>query len=96
MSVTTKNAQALGWKYPDVGGISTREGVITEWPSSLPELTQNYIDTIEAEFEASEGHKEKRRADYPSWEQQLDDLYRNGITGWSANIKKIKDKHPKA
>ena len=44
MSVTTNNPEALGWKYPNVGGISTVDGVITEWPDSLPELTQDLND----------------------------------------------------
>jgi len=96
MSITTNNPIALGWKYPNVGGISTRDGVITEWNASLPELTQELVDSIEAEWEASEGHKEKRRAEYPSIEDQLDDLYHNGISGWSATIKTTKDKYPKA
>ena len=39
---------------------------------------------------------EKRKAEYPSIENQLDDIYHNGISGWSANIKKTKDKYPKA
>ena len=96
MSVTTKNAQALGWKYPNIGGISTKGGVITEWNNSLPELTQELVDSIEAEWTASEGHKEKRRAEYPSIEDHLDDLYHTGISGWSETIKKTKDKYPKS
>ena len=95
MSITTNNPEALGWKYDYVSGISTRGGVITEWPNSLPELTQELVDSIEAEWEASEGHKEKRRAEYPSIEDQLDDIYHNGISGWSATIKSTKDKYPK-
>lgn len=47
---TTNNAVALGWKYPGVGGISTKEGVITNWPGSLPPLTQELVDAIEAEY----------------------------------------------
>jgi len=96
MSITVKNPEALGWRYDYIGGISTVDGVITEWPNSLPELTQELVDSIEAEWEASEGHKEKRRAEYPSIEDQLDDLYHNGISGWSATIKTTKDKYPKA
>jgi len=95
MSITTNNPEALGWKYDYVSGISTRGGVITEWPNSLPELTQELVDSIEAEWEASEGHKEDRRKAYPRIEDQLDDIYHNGISGWSANIKKIKDQYPK-
>ena len=95
MSITVNNPIALGWKYPNIGGISTVDGVITEWPDSLPTLTQQIVDAAEAEWEASEGHKEKRKAEYPSIEDQLDDLYHNGITGWSATIKSTKDKYPK-
>jgi hypothetical protein len=38
---------------------------------------------------------DKRSAEYPSIKDQLDDLYHNGIDGWKANIKIIKDKYPK-
>lgn len=37
----------------------------------------------------------KRTAEYPSIKDQLDDLYHNGINGWKATIKAIKDKYPK-
>ena len=50
---------------------------------------------LKADYDAKE-YQRNRRAAYPTWEQQMDDLYHNGISGWSANIKKIKDKHPKA
>ena len=38
----------------------------------------------------------KREDAYPSIEEQLDDLYHNGIDGWKASIKAIKDKYPKS
>ena len=96
MSIKVNVPESLGWKYPGVGGITTEDGVVTERPDSLPKLTQELVDSIEKEWEASEGHKEKRRAEYPSIEDQLDDLYHNGISGWSATIKSTKDKYPKA
>ena len=99
MSVTTKNAQALGWKYPDVGGISTREGVITGWPSSLPTLTQQIVDAAEAEWTASEGHKEDRRKSYPSISEQLDMQYWDSVndtTTWKDAVAKVKSDNPKA
>ena len=40
-------------------------------------------------------YKSKRRAEYPSVVDQLDDIYHNGIDGWKATIKAIKDKYPK-
>ena len=41
-------------------------------------------------------YKSKRRAEYPKTEDQLDDIYHNGIDGWKATIKAIKDKYPKS
>ena len=37
----------------------------------------------------------KRELEYPTWKDQLDDIYHNGIDGWKATIKVIKDKYPK-
>ena len=37
----------------------------------------------------------KRRAEYPSVVDQLDDIYHNGIDGWKTTIKAVKDKHSK-
>ena len=37
----------------------------------------------------------KRRDAYPSITDQLDDIYHNGIDGWKATIKAVKDKYPK-
>ena len=36
-----------------------------------------------------------RKKAYPSWEDQLDDIYHNGVDGWKATIKTTKDKYPK-
>jgi len=43
----------------------------------------------------NDSYKSKRRAEYPSVEDQLDDLYHNGIDGWKTTIKAVKDKHSK-
>ena len=37
-----------------------------------------------------------RKKDYPTWQDQLDDIYHNGIAGWKATIKTTKDKYPKS
>ena len=98
MSITTNNPEALGWKYDYVGGISTREGVVTGWPDSLPELTQELVDSIEAEWTASEGHKEDRRKAYPRIEEQLDMQYWDlvdGTTKWKDAVAKVKSDNPK-
>ena len=43
----------------------------------------------------NDSYKSKRRAEYPSIVDQLDDIYNNGIDAWKATIKKTKDKYPK-
>ena len=43
----------------------------------------------------NDSYKSKRRAEYPDYASQLDDIYHNGIDGWKATIKAIKDKYPK-
>ena len=40
-------------------------------------------------------YKIDRENEYPSIQDQLDDIYHNGVDGWKATIKTIKDKHPK-
>ena len=58
----------------------------SEINTKLAELTTQY--------EAKE-YQHKRAAEYPSIEQQLDDIYHNGIDGWKITIKAVKDKYPK-
>ena len=41
-------------------------------------------------------YKEKREIEYPEVVDQLDDIYHNGLDGWKATIKAIKDKYPKS
>ena len=37
-----------------------------------------------------------RKKSYPTWQDQLDDIYHNGIDAWKATIKVTKDKYPKS
>jgi hypothetical protein len=74
---------------------STSDGVVVGWPDSLPELTQDLVDAVEAEWEAKEAYKGKRQKEYPSIADQLDDIYHNGIDEWKKTIKVTKDKYAK-
>ena len=49
---------------------------------------------LQAEYDANKYQRDRAEA-YPSIEDQLDDLYHNGIDGWKKTIKTIKDKYPK-
>ena len=60
--------------------------------------TESEINTKLAElttqYEAKE-YQHKRANEYPSIQAQLDDIYHNGVDGWKATIKAVKDKYPK-
>ena len=43
----------------------------------------------------NDSYKSKRRSEYPSVVDQLDQIYNEGIDAWKATIKTIKDKYPK-
>ena len=47
-----------------------------------------------AEYDALK-YQRDRAKEYPSWQDQLDDIYHNGLDGWKATIKATKDKYPK-
>ena len=42
-----------------------------------------------------DSYKSKRRAEYPKFEDQFDQIYNEGIDAWKSTIKAIKDKYPK-
>ena len=56
---------------------------------------KNAAETEAATEEAANGYKRKRAAEYPTIEDQLDNIYHNGIDAWKATIKVTKDKYPK-
>jgi len=61
-------------------------------------ITKEQIIAKQAELRADYDAKEyqrKRKAEYPATEDQLDDIYHNGIDGWKTTIKATKDKYPK-
>lgn len=66
-----------------------------EWtPVDTPQPWQ--IDGFEskAAWDAAE-YQRNRAIEYPSIEDQLDEIYHNGIDAWKAKIKETKDKYPK-
>ncbi len=68
------------------------------WHAGTEAISKSDIQAKMAEltaaYDANE-YQRKRAAEYPAIEDQLDDLYHNGIDGWKATIKTTKDKYPK-
>jgi hypothetical protein len=68
------------------------------WHAGTEVISKSDIQAKQAELKAAYDAKEyqrKRAKEYPAIEDQLDDLYHNGIDGWKATIKTTKDKYPK-
>jgi len=94
--ITVRNGQWFGWSD------STNKiyaNLIVHDGGSKPtekECTDGLV-ALQAAWDAEfDSYKSKRRAEYPKTEDQLDDIYHNGIDGWKATIKAIKDKYPKS
>ena len=68
------------------------------WYNNTPVISKEDIQAKQAELKVAYDAKQYQRdraEEYPTWEDQLDDIYHNGIDGWKATIKATKDKYPK-
>ena len=68
------------------------------WHGDTTPISKEDILAKQAELQAdydAKAYQRSRAEEYPSIEDQLDDLYHNGIDGWRTTIQAIKDKYPK-
>ena len=71
---------------------------ITWFDDNPNKITVDQIKTKKAELDKldeANKYKMQREKEYPLMQDQLDDIYHNGIDGWKKTIKTIKDKYPK-
>ena len=76
----------------DINNITWHDGNPTN-------ITNQQIIDKQAELQTAYDAKQYQRdraSEYPTWQDQLDDIYHNGIDGWKATIKATKDKYPKS
>ena len=69
------------------------------WENGTPVISNEDILAKQAELQAdydAKQYQRDRKEAYPTWEDQLDDIYHNGVDGWKATIKATKDKYPKS
>ena len=99
------NVHAIQWEGSS-GEIEYNDGkpnaTITEIPFDLEtqhatekKANEDAEAKAEADRIANMTYADKREQEYPRVEDQLDDIYHNGIDGWKATIKAVKDKYPK-
>jgi len=69
-----------------------------EWLDGTTPISKTDIETkmveLQTEYDNNK-YQRDRKKEYPSIEDQLDDIYHNGIDGWKSRIKTTKDKYPK-
>ena len=81
--------------------VSVNEDDINQitWHDGNPtNITNEQILAKQVELKADHDAKQYQRdraKEYPAWQDQLDDIYHNGVDGWKATIKATKDKYPK-
>ena len=78
--------------------VSTRGDEII-WNDGNPtNITREEIDAklveLNKEYE-KKSYQRNRASAYPSYADQFDTIYHQGIDAWKAEIKKVKDAHPK-
>ena len=69
-----------------------------KWLNETAPISKADIAAKQAELQVAYDNNQYQRdraAEYPAIEDQLDDIYHNGIDGWKATIKVTKDKYPK-
>ena len=84
------NHNAIYALYPTVVSINDTTGPIDKDGNSVAVNMSDVNAWVDPE-----AYKQQRVAEYPTWNEQLDNIYHNGVDAWKADIKAIKDKYPK-
>lgn len=84
------NHNAIYALYPTVVSINDTTGPIDKDGNPVA-INMNLVEA----WVDPDTYKYQRVAEYPTWNEQLDNIYHNGIDAWKADIKAIKDKYPK-
>jgi len=69
------------------------------WLNGTAPISKSDIEAKQAELQTAYDAKQyqrDRKEEYPAIEDQLDEIYHNGINAWKATIKVTKDKYPKS
>ena len=93
--VTVRTGQWFGWSDSSnkiYGNLIVLDGGTKPTEADCTNGLKALQDAWDLE---NDSYKSKRRAEYPKFEDQFDQIYNEGIDAWKATIKTIKDKYPK-
>ena len=97
-NITELTAESLSILCPNGGWIV--RGNTIEWNDSISDKpTEEEIVQKVAELEYQEEvneYQRQRAREYPSYANQFDQIYHEGVDAWKASIQEVKDKYPKA
>ena len=93
--VTIRTGQWFSWSDP-TNKIYANLVVLDGGSKPTEKQCTDGLAALQAAWELDfNSYKSRRRAEYPRLEDQLDEIYHNGIDAWKATIKATKDKYPK-
>ena len=81
----------MAYTYEDVGESAGKKVPLTREEKEAIAIEWNEND---AKHKATQWERD-RESTYPSWQDQFDQIYHEGIDAWKASVKKIKDDNPK-
>lgn len=64
------------------------------WELPSESAIQERMAELQADYDSKQ-YQRDRAAAYPSWQDQLDNIFHNGIDAWKVDIQAIKDQFPK-
>tara|TARA_B100000676_G_C17365313_1_gene477848 strand:- start:36 stop:326 length:291 start_codon:yes stop_codon:yes gene_type:complete len=89
--------EAIRELYSNVVTVSDSAGAFDK-DGKLVSVDEDKVKTKMTELKTAYDklqYQRDRKDAYPSIEDQLDEIYHNGIDSWKTKIKAVKDKHPK-
>jgi hypothetical protein len=75
--------------YPSV--VTVRGDIAYDKDENIVEYDKTAVDS----WSDSQAYKQLRVAEYPSYADQFDTIFHEGIDAWKAQIQAVKDKYPK-
>lgn len=67
----------------------------TDYQRFIQDVVEQGISIVEGPDVVEPSYAELRAAEYPSYSDQFDQIYHEGVDAWKASIQQIKDRYPK-
>lgn len=67
----------------------------SDYQQFVQDVAEQGTSIVEGPDVVEPSYAELRRAEYPSYSDQFDQIYHEGVDAWKASIRQIKDRYPK-